>query len=42
MKLKFTNGFKDKLNAQIEYIAKDRVGGLKEGNSLFYFFKEIN
>ncbi|MBA7579159.1 hypothetical protein ES708_21028 [subsurface metagenome] len=24
MKIKFTNSFKDKLNSQVEYIAKDK------------------
>jgi plasmid stabilization system protein ParE len=42
MKLKFTKGFRDKLNAQVDYIAKDKpTAARKFKNDLISKIKEI-
>ncbi|RDV13182.1 type II toxin-antitoxin system RelE/ParE family toxin [Pontibacter diazotrophicus] len=42
MKLKVTKGFRDKLNAQIEYIAKDKPAAARKfKNDLILKIKEI-
>lgn len=42
MKLKFTRGFKNKLNAQVEYIAKDKPSAAKRfKNDILSKLREI-
>lgn len=42
MKLKFTKGFRDKLNAQVDYIAKDKPAAARKfKNGLISKLKEI-
>jgi plasmid stabilization system protein ParE len=42
MKIKITRGFRDKLNAQVEYIAKDKPGAARKfKNDIISRIKEI-
>lgn len=41
MKVKITKGFRDKLNAQVEYIAKDKAAARKFKNDIISRIKEI-